>query len=80
MSVRYVGSRLVLNQPLLGITESTQVRNLMNVRIVEKPLAVVPTLLSTRRVHTGEKPYECKGCGMAFSSGSALTRHQNSYR
>ena len=46
MSVRYVGSRLVLNQPLLGITESTQVRNLMNVKIVEKPLAVVPTLLS----------------------------------
>lgn len=47
----------------------------MNARNVGKPIRV-SQLTHHQRIHTCEKPYQCRECGMAFIRSSQLTEHQ----
>ena len=50
----------------------------MNVRNVERNLVIRSGLNKHKRIHNGEKPYECSECGRKFSNQSALA-HSLSY-
>ena len=59
-----------------NIKECIQVKSHMNVKFVKRrSVTVIYNLAGHKRIHTGEKQYECELCKKMFIKNSDLTRH-----
>ena len=46
--------------------------------LCKKAFAQRSDLVKHKRIHTGEKPYPCSICGLAYASSSSLNLHSKS--